>query len=272
MRKFTSVFRYFDLYIFSSSVLLLFLGLIMIYSTSLDSESNLLWRQIIFMIVGFVVMMALAFYDYRNLKKVTPWLFVFVIVSLLAVWILGPTIRGSARWIDLGFFRFQPSEFAKLFMVIITAKYLDQQGEKIKALPYVLKALIYIGIPTILILIQPDLGSAVVLFLTWFGMIMFSRMNKKDLALLLIFFTIIGATFWAYGLQDYQKQRLETFLDPNLDPQGQGYNVLQSIIAVGSGEIFGRGIGRGLQSQLKFLPQKGRRILFLPLPQKSLGF
>jgi rod shape determining protein RodA len=271
MKGFRSWFRYFDLYIFSSSILLLLLGLIMIYSTTLESESNLLIRQIIFTVGGFIGMMVLAFSDYRNLKKITPWLYLFLLISLVLVWLLGPTIRGSARWIDLGFFRFQPAEFAKLIMVIITAKFLDQQGEKIKALPYVLKALVYIGIPTVLILIQPDLGSAVVLFLTWFAMIMFSRINKKHLAFLLVLI-IVGSLFsWAYVFEDYQKQRIYTFVDPYKDPQGQGYNVLQSIIAVGSGEIFGRGLGRGLQSQLKFLPERQTDFIFASAAEE-LGF
>lgn len=271
MPNFSGLFRYFDLYIFGSSVLLLFLGLLMIYSTTLESDSNLLLRQIIFVIGGFVGMIVLAFYDYRNFKKITPWLYLFMVLALVTVWLAGPTIRGSARWIDLGFFRFQPAEFAKLIMVIVTAKYLDQAREKIKAFRYVFLALIYISIPAALILIEPDLGSAMILLFTWFAMLMFSRINKKHLVALLAVFILLSFFSWSYVLQDYQKQRLYTFLDPHQDPQGQGYNVLQSIIAVGSGEIFGRGLGRGLQSQLKFLPERQTDFIFASTAEE-LGF
>ncbi|MBI2607269.1 MAG: rod shape-determining protein RodA [Candidatus Doudnabacteria bacterium] len=271
MKSFSALFRYFDLYVFGSSILLLFLGLLMIYSTTLESESNLLLRQIIFAGGGLLGMVSLAFYDYRNLKKITPWLYLLMIASLLAVWLLGPTIRGSARWIDLGFFRFQPAEFAKLIMVIVMAKYLDQQGEKLKAFRYVFLSLVYVSFPVVLILIEPDLGSAVVVFLTWFAMLLFSRISKKHLAILILIFTLLSIFSWASVLQDYQKQRLHTFLDPYQDPQGQGYNVLQSIIAVGSGELFGRGLGRGLQSQLKFLPERQTDFIFASTAEE-LGF
>ncbi|HEV8601071.1 MAG TPA: rod shape-determining protein RodA [Patescibacteria group bacterium] len=262
MKSWFLSFRYFDLIIFGSSILLLLLGLLMIYSTTLGLGPGLFFRQIIFAAAGLAGLMVLAFFDYRNLRKITGLLYVVVILGLLFVWWIGPTIRGSQRWIDLGFFRLQPAEFAKLFMVVVTAKFLDQQGEKIKDFRYVLLSLVYILIPLGLILLEPDLGSALVIFFTWLGMMAFSKINKKHLFILLIGFIIVALIAWSFLLHDYQRQRIFTFLDPNKDPKGQGYNVLQSIIAVGSGSYFGRGVGRGLQSQLKFLPERQTDFIF----------
>lgn len=262
MRNWLSNFRYFDLYIFGSSTLLLILGLLMIYSTTLSSPANLLSHQLIYAVLGFVVLFLLAFFDYRKLKKSTGILYILIILALLLVWFLGLNVRGSTRWIDLGIFRVQPAEFAKLVVVVIMAKFLDQSGEKLKDIRYVFLSAIYVSIPALLVLIEPDLGSAMVIFSTWFAMLMFSKMNKKHLAVLLLSIAVISSLSWFFLLHDYQKNRIYTFLDPNQDPQGRGYNVLQSIIAVGSGNITGRGVGRGLQSQLKFLPERQTDFIF----------
>lgn len=262
MRNWFSNFRYFDLYIFGSSTLLLILGLLMIYSTTLEGPANLLSHQLAYAVLGFIAMFLLAFFDYRKFKKSTGILYVLIILSLLLVWFWGSNIRGSSRWIDLGIFRIQPAEFAKLIMVVIMAKFLDQIGEKLKDFRYVILSAIYVGIPAALVLIEPDLGSALVIFFTWLGMLLFSKMNKKHLGVLLLFAILLSSLGWFFVLHDYQKNRIYTFVDPNKDPQGRGYNVLQSIIAVGSGSITGRGVGRGLQSQLKFLPERQTDFIF----------
>src|SRR3989344_3766067 len=262
MKNWFSSFRYFDLYIFASSVLLLALGLLMIYSTTLGSPTNLLGRQLIFAAAGFVAMFAMAFFDYRKFKNTTALLYVAIVASLVLVWFFGSSVQGSTRWIDLGFFRLQPSEFAKLGIVIVMAKFLDQAGEKIKSFQYVLLSGVYVGIPAVLILIQPDLGTSLVLFLTWLGMLFFSKINRRHIAVLLVGGLVLSVFSWFYVLRDYQKNRIYTFVDPASDPQGRGYNVIQSIIAVGSGSLTGRGVGRGLQSQLKFLPERQTDFIF----------
>ncbi len=262
MRNLLSNFRYFDLYIFASSTLLLILGLLMIYSTTLESPANLLIRQLIYAVLGFIGLFILAFFDYRKLRSSTGIVYVMIILSLLLVWFLGYQVRGSTRWIDLGIFRVQPAEFAKLVMIVIMAKFLDQSGEKLKSIWYVLLSAVYVAIPAVLILIEPDLGSTLVIFFTWLAMLLFSRMNKKHLVGVLVLVILLLSFSWFFVLHDYQKNRIYTFLDPNKDPQGRGYNVLQSIIAVGSGSITGRGVGRGLQSQLKFLPERQTDFIF----------
>jgi rod shape determining protein RodA len=262
MFKWLNNFRYFDIYLASSSTLLLVLGLLMIYSTTLENTTNLFLRQIVFAIAGFIGMFALAFFDYRKLKKGTGIIYVLIIVSLVLVWFIGTNVRGSTRWIDLGIFRLQPAEFAKLAMVIVMAKFLDQSGEKLKDLRYVILFAVYAAIPVMLVLIEPDLGSSLVVFFTWLGMLLISKVNKRHVAMLFLVLAVASTFSWFFVIQDYQKDRVYTFLDPNKDPQGSGYNVLQSIIAVGSGSITGRGVGRGLQSQLKFLPERQTDFIF----------
>ncbi len=262
MRQWFGNFKYFDLILFGSSILLLFLGLLMIYSTTLDTEANLLLRQSIVAVAGFIGMFFLAFFDYRNLKRVTGIIYLGILAALIIVWFFGANIRGSVRWIDLGFFNLQPAEFAKLAIVIIMAKFLDQHGEKLKSFRYVLLSAVYVLIPVVLILIEPDLGSSLVVFFTWFAMLMFSKIRKKQLFSLIAAGLLLSVFAWFFALHDYQKQRVYTFINPSIDPQGQGYNVLQSIIAVGSGGLFGRGVGRGLQSQLKFLPERQTDFIF----------
>lgn len=261
MKHWFSQFRYFDLFMFAASILLLVLGLLMIYSTTLSAPANLMPRQLLFAAVGLAVFFTLAFFDYRNLKKATWWIYLLVVLSLAGVWLFGTTVKGSTRWFDLGFFRIQPSEFAKLAMIVIMAKFLDQTGEKIKSFRYVVLSGIYMAIPTGLILIE-DLGSAIVVFAIWIGLLMVSKINKKHLLAVFVIILIASVVGWFFVLQPYQKDRIYTFVNPTADPQGAGYNVLQSIIAVGSGGLWGQGVGRGFQSQLKFLPERQTDFIF----------
>src|SRR3989344_5458317 len=145
MRNWLNNFRYFDVYIATSSTLLLVLGLLMIYSTTLEDASNLMWRQLAFAIAGYVGLFALAFFDYRKLKNASWVVYLGVVLSLISVWLFGETIQGSTRWFDVGFFLIQPSEFAKLGMVIVMAKFLDRNLERIKDFRYVAMFAIYAG-------------------------------------------------------------------------------------------------------------------------------
>ena len=122
--------------------------------------------------------------------------------------------------------------------------------------------MVYVGIPAGLILIEPDLGSSIVLLGTWFAMLLFSPMKKKQLIILIGVLILLLAASWSFVLHDYQRQRVYTFINPAADPQGSGYNAIQSIIAVGSGGLWGRGLGRGFQSQLKFLPERQTDFIF----------
>jgi rod shape determining protein RodA len=243
-----------------------------IYSTTANSVGlSETLPQIIFGLIGFLALFTLALLDYRALKNLTPLLYAVMIISLLYVLIMGAISHGAARWIDFGFFRFQPSEMAKLVMIIALAKYFSQKGEEMVTFQSFAVSLLYTLIPTVLILLQPDLGTALVLLAVWFGMILASQAKKIHIfGLMLVSFGIMPLVY-QFLLKDYQKQRLLTFLNPATDPQGAGYNVLQSTIAVGSGQMFGRGLGHGPQSQLKFLPERYTDFIFSVLAEE-LGF
>lgn len=254
------------------SLFLFSLGVIVIYSTTANSVGfSEAFTQITFGIIGFSMLFILALLDYRALKNLTPYLYAIMIILLLYVLIIGVISHGAARWIDFGIFKLQPSELAKLVMIIVLAKYFSQKGEVMLSFKSLAVSLVYTVIPVILIILQPDLGTALVLLVIWFSMILASQARKIYIfSLMLISFGVMPLVY-QFLLKDYQRQRLLTFLNPASDPQGTGYNVLQSTIAVGSGQMFGRGLGHGPQSQLKFLPERYTDFIFSVLAEE-LGF
>jgi rod shape determining protein RodA len=213
----------------------------------------------------------MANYNYHTLAKVNRGTYVVLIVLLLFVLFFGRSIRGSARWIDLGFFQLQPAEFAKVIVVIGLSRWFYLFRGEINSWKNVLLTIILAGIPAGLVLVEPDLGSSMVIMAVWFGILLVSSISKRRLLVLILCGMLAVAGVWQFVLHDYQRVRLETFLDPNLDPRGRGYNVRQAIIAVGSGEAFGRGLGKGLQSQLKFLPERQTDFIFATAAEE-IGF
>lgn len=250
------------------TLFLLILGIIVIYSTTSGTSGFTETRsQIIYGIIGIILMFSFAFLDYKIFKSFTHVLYVVMIGLLLFVLFSGKIAHGATRWINLGFFQLQPSEVAKFVMIIVLAKYFSQKADKMTNLSSFLISLVYTIIPVFLVLIQPDLGTALVLVTIWGGMVLASQARKIyvfGLGLAMLVLTPLAFEF----LKDYQKKRILTFLNPASDPQGAGYNVLQSTISVGSGKIFGRGLGHGPQSQLKFLPERYTDFIFSVLGEE----
>jgi rod shape determining protein RodA len=184
--------------------------------------------------------------------------------------VLGKTALGATRWIDFGFFQFQPSEFAKLVMIVVLAKYFSANYDFMDSWRHLATSLLYVLVPAGLVLIQPDLGTALVLMVIWGVMAIVARVRLSHLAVL------IGGALAAIPLlipllKPYQRARLEVFFNPTADPLHTGYNVVQSTIAVGSGQLFGRSLAAGSQSQLNFLPSQHTDFIFAVLSEK-LGF
>lgn len=250
------------------TLFLFVMGAIVIYSTTSGTSGFQETRnQIIYGILGFVLMFSLAFLDYRAFKSFTHVLYILMLGLLVYVLILGRISHGATRWIDLGFFQLQPSELAKLIMIIVLAKYFSGKGEKMASLSSFIVSLIYTIVPVALVIIQPDLGTALVLIAIWLGMILATH-ARKIYVFGLGLITLVSAPVVFQFLKDYQKKRIITFLNPGSDPQGAGYNVLQSTISIGSGKIFGRGLGHGPQSQLKFLPERYTDFIFAVLGEE----
>lgn len=257
-----------DWILIAVTLFLLIIGALVIYSTtSQTSGFSEVRNQIIYGSLGFFLLFLFAFIDYRALKSFTQILYVSMIGLLLYVLVLGRIAHGATRWINLGFFQLQPSEIAKFVIIVVLAKYLSEKADKKNSLPVFLISLGYTLVPVILVMAQPDLGTALVLLAIWFGMVLASQI-KKIYVFGFCIITGISLPLVYEFLKDYQKKRILTFLNPASDPQGAGYNVLQSTISVGSGKIFGRGLGHGPQSQLKFLPERYTDFIFAVLGEE----
>lgn len=264
----------FDFLLLAATTLLVVLGMLVLYSLGIKAKqvSNQLdsSRQFIYAAVGLVLMVVAARNDYKVLRNYSGFLYVFMVVSLLAVEFFGATRLGATRWISLGPFQFQPSEMAKLILVIVLAKMYAQNFDYSDRIRVMLRSLAYTLPAIILVLIQPDLGTAIVLASIWLVMTLSTKVKKRYI-LAIVAVLLLAVPIVYPRLQPYQKQRIDTFINPAADPSGTGYNVNQAIIAVGSGGFFGQGLGSGSQSQGNFLPSSHTDFVFAVLAEK-LGF
>ncbi len=246
-----------------SSLLLVSIGILVIYSSSAD----LALQQFIYTITGLLLFLSISQLDMHSLRKfITPFYFITTI-ALIIVFILGIETRGSIRWIPLGPVNIQPSEFAKPVLILQLALFWAVNAT---TWTNIFKSLIWLFPFVILIFKQPDLGTVLTLIAIWIGMLGVSQISVKKILILIIAAMLIIPTSWFF-LHDYQKQRLLSFLQPESDSLGRGYNVIQSTIAVGSGGIFGRGLGQGTQSRLQFLPEFRTDFIFASIAEE-MGF
>lgn len=225
-------------------------------------------NQTIFWVLGLVIFSIVRQLDMRYLKNFAKPAYFFAIIALVTVFILGETIRGSVRWIDLGIFRFQPSEVAKIASILLLSRFF--QNREAQNFKNVILSFLAILPLFVLILIEPDIGSAGAIIAIWASIVFVAGLKREHaLALFLSFMLILVVTF--EFLAPYQKERITTFLNPTKDPLGAGYNIIQSKIAVGSGQLFGLGLGKGSQSQLNFLPESESDFIFASIAEQ-FGF
>lgn len=249
-----------NLPILLSSLLLISIGILVIYSSSYE----LSFQQLIYTFVGVIVFIFVAQLDLSFLEKFIKPLYFFTILLLITVYILGIETRGSIRWIPLGFFNIQPSEFAKPVLILLLALF---WSNNLATWRNIFKSLLWIFPFIFLIFKQPDLGSTLTLVAIWVGMLFGASVSIKKVIILVLIAAIVLPTSWMF-LKDYQKQRIIGFLQPTVDPLGRGYNLIQSTIAVGSGQVFGRGLGRGTQSRLQFLPEFRTDFIFASIAEE----
>lgn len=183
----------------------------------------------------------------------------FLLAALL-LW--GKVTKGAASWFDLGFFSLEPSDPLKIIIILILAKYFSRRHTEIANIRHIILSGIYAAIPAGLVFLQPDFGSAAIIFLIWLGMITVSGVSKKHLLAIFMLAAVFLSVSWFFVLKPHQKNRIITFIDPARDARGAGYNAIQSMIAVGSGRVFGKGIGFGSQSRLEFLPEHQTDFIF----------
>ncbi|MDQ1240470.1 MAG: rod shape determining protein RodA [Thermodesulfobacteriota bacterium] len=231
-------------------------------------------RQLMWVSIGIVFTACFLFYDYHVLERWGLWLYVMVILMLILVWSVGKVTAGSRRWIDLGLMRFQPSEFAKLAVVILFARYFqDKVGEGGLRFADLVRPILLLTVPVILVLIQPDLGTAAVTFLVALSMILFVGINRKTSLWLLGSVAVLApVAFWLgqYVLLDYQKKRILTFFNPEYDPAGAGYHIIQSQIAIGSGGLFGKDFSKEPRTNSCFCPSNTLTSFFLSWPRSGV--
>jgi len=274
MNKLLIYLKNFDWILFTSVLLLICFGLAEIYSVALGrSQLDLLnfQKQIIFIILGIALLFLLAFFDYHSLRSYSKYFYILGLGLLIGVLFFGQVIRGTKGWYNLFGFNLQPVEFIKFILILFLAKYFSSASPKIKEFKRLLISFSGVLLFIILVLAQPDFGSAFILFLSWLFMIVIVGFNKKYLLAIGLIIAIGFSGAWYFTLQDYQKQRIITFLNPSFNPLSQGYNVSQAIIAVGAGGLTGRGLGFGSQSQLKFLPEAQTDFIFAVVSEE-LGF
>ena len=254
-----------------SVFLLAMIGLTSIFSTSYIYNKSFFIKQAIFIIAGFFLMLVLAFLDYRFFRNHPSLLLALYILSVLLLAILlllGIKTRGAISWFRIGPINFEPVEFAKLVMILILAQYFSLRHIELYRLIHIVISGVYIGITALLVFFQPDLGSAMVLVFLWLGTMIIAGIKLRQLLLLLLLGIIIFSIAWFVILKPYQKDRITSFINPYLDPKGSGYHRIQSMIAIGSGRLWGRGLGQGTQSQLNFLPEQHTDFIFASIAEE----
>ncbi len=263
MRRFLqSIFSGFDGILFASMIGLSLLGLATMYSHV--GENAFFNRQLVWIIFSTFLFFMVIIPDYRFLRSgnTTFYLFLGTIILLIGVAFFGEDVMGARQRFDLGFFSLQVSDPAKLVLIALLAKYFAKRHELIGDFKHVIVSGVYTLCIFGLVFFQPDFGSAMIIFFIWFGMVLVAGIHFRHIAVVFLIGTLAFGGLWQFAFHDYQKARIMTFLDPLSDIRGAGYNAYQSTVAVGSGEIFGKGIGYGTQSKLLFLPEYETDFIF----------
>jgi len=263
-----------DLTLIAAAAAIVIMSLVIIGSaTHVNSPSEerywFVQRQGISIIVDIALAAFLMNFDYKILQRYGNHFYVFNLILLILVMLVGQTALGAQRWIALGPISIQPSEFSKLIMIIALAAMIEKRG-KIQSLSDVAPVAGYVLVPFLLVLKQPDLGTSLVFLAIFFGMVFVAGIRLRILAGIFGLGLAALPVLWHF-LKDYQKMRIMVFMDPNVDPLGAGYHIIQSKIAIGSGLLFGKGLFGGTQSQLNFLPENHTDFIFSVVGEE-LGF
>jgi rod shape determining protein RodA len=246
------------------------LGVAMIFSTT-GGASREYWTQIYAIGLGLTAMVVCLSVDYRSLVDKAHWIYLALLVALLAVLLFGAVRGGSRRWLDLGVFNLQPSEFVKAGVALVLAKLLGESRRAELSNQDLFLASVLTLVPLVLIARQPDLGTAVTLLPVLGAVVFAAGLSMRYLAIGVVVALVLAPIAWTFALEDYQKSRIVTFLDPEQDPRGAGYQQIQARITVGSGGVVGKGFMQGTQGQLRFLPVAHNDFIFSVLAEEQ-GF
>jgi rod shape determining protein RodA len=240
------------------------IGAGLITMNSFSGQSPFFDKQIVWIIISVGIFLGISLIDVRILKRtpIVVGLFIFSIVLLLLLFLLGHISRGAVSWFRLGLFSVEPSDPAQIVLIILLAKYFSRRHIEIANIRHIIVSGAYALAAFVLILVQPDFGVAIIVFCIWLGMVLVSGISKKHLLVVFLVGLAAFAGLWFFGFKEYQRDRIKTFLHPFADIRGAGYNAYQSTVAVGSGEVAGKGVGYGTQSRLNFLPEYQTDFIF----------
>lgn len=264
----------FDWILFLSVVVLFAFGVSAIYSVELSQGSNdfsLVRKHVIALVIGLVLLFGAANSNYLLLRSYGRGLYLLGLILMLLVLFFGRELNGTTGWFIVGSFSFQPVEFMKFALAVQLARYFGEHARRRFGWREIFGSGLLVLLPVGLTMLQPDLGSAILLLGLWVVMMFFAGIRISHAAILGVLGILLVSMSWLFLLADYQKERVEVFINPALDPLASGYNIAQAKIAIGSGKLFGRGLGFGSQSQLKFLPESQTDFIFAVISEE-LGF
>lgn len=273
VHHFLTRLRLFDWWLNGAVLLLLTFSSAIMFSveTAAGVEDGRFFKQLVFIVIGLGLLVVVSGLNYRLIGNYAYLFYGIGGVLLIAVLIVGTTIRGTTGWFNVAGFSLQPVEFAKIFFLVAFARFVSDHGFQLNHWPVIGRGLALICVYCIPVLLQPDLGSASVIIVMSIVLLFSSTISYRKIALVCAAGLAMAVAAWFFVLVDYQKDRLLTFMNPASDAQGSGYNVIQSIISVGSGQLVGRGLGLGPQSQLQFLPERESDFIFAVIAEE-LGF
>ena len=238
----------------------------------LSSSPDLFYKQLLWIGVGVAAACFFTLVDLRSFfshKSVIRWLFILMVLLLVFAFVFAPRIKGNRSWIVLGSFQFQPSEFAKIILIIALSYFFSKAHIGIARWKTIISSFLYVAFLGVLVAALPDMGSAFVLFALWFGFVLVSGMPLKKIIISAIIFALAFSLMWIAILKPYQKERITGMLFPERDPMGVNYHVIQSKIAIGSGGLFGEGFRQGTQVQLGFLPEAQTDFIFAAIAEEG---
>ena len=272
MRAILIHFRNIDWVIAGTAILLSIFGLVSLYSSSIGLENfGNFQKQIIFLFGGILLMLGISFFDWRLLRNDPYFLFILWIIGILALsglFVFAPEIRGVKSWYKLGNISVDPIEYIKIVLLVLMAKYFSLRHIEMFRIQHILLSGFYFGLPILLIFLQPDLGSASLLATLWIVLLLVSRIKLRHFLILIIIGVLMFSFGWGILLHDYQKSRIISFMEPELDPLGIGWSQAQSKVAIGNGGILGQGIGHGTQTQYGFLSEPQTDFIYAAIAEE----
>lgn len=245
-----------------SAIALSLLGVLTMHPFS--GGESLAPRQLLWILLGTLAYAVFASLELQFLRRTTVVVtgYALALALLVALLLFADPVQGAKAWFSFGAFSFQPADFAKVILIALLAKYFSRRHMEIRHVAHIILSALYAGALMLLVLLQPDLGTAVILGCVWLGLVLVSGISKKHLAIVFGLGVILALLLWFFGLHEYQRERIVAFLNPASDIHGSGYNAYQAVVAVGSGELLGKGIGYGTQSKLRFLPEYETDFIF----------